>query len=390
VTAAVTVVGGGIAGLVASIACAEAGAEVRLLEAHRELGGRARSSSGPFVTNLGPHALYCDGPWWAWLAARDLLPPMAKPPNTGARFRYGQKARRMPPLALVAKAARLRRVAAPIDLDFESWAAKRLGAEHTAMLAGAAGVFSFDADPGRLSAAFVWERLVRVNRVPSPARYVLGGWGSLVERLERCARALGVAIATRARVEALPAPPVIVATELEAARQLLGDDSLRWEGAQTVLLDVGLRAARADPFLVYDLEQAGFAERFSAHDASLAPPGQELIQAHMGQRPGEEAEDATGRLEQLLDTAFEDWRARTVWSRRQTMDGRHGALDLPGASWCDRPAVDRGGGVFLAGDMVAAPGLLSEVAFNSALEASRHALGLAPDSPPPPRQGEQS
>jgi phytoene dehydrogenase-like protein len=390
VTAAVTVVGGGIAGLVASIACAEAGAEVRLLEAHRELGGRARSSSGPFVTNLGPHALYCDGPWWAWLAARDLLPPMAKPPNTGARFRYGQKARRMPPLALVAKAARLRRVAAPIDLDFESWAAKRLGAEHTAMLAGAAGVFSFDADPGRLSAAFVWERLVRVNRVPSPARYVLGGWGSLVERLERCARALGVAIATRARVEALPAPPVIVATELEAARQLLGDDSLRWEGAQTVLLDVGLRAARADPFLVYDLEQAGFAERFSAHDASLAPPGQELIQAHMGQRPGEEAEDATGRLEQLLDTAFEDWRARTVWSRRQTMDGRHGALDLPGTSWCDRPAVDRGGGVFLAGDMVAAPGLLSEVAFNSALEASRHALGLAPDSPPPPRQGEQS
>jgi phytoene dehydrogenase-like protein len=63
---AITVISGGIAGLVASIACGEAGGRVRLFEAHRRLGGRARSSSGPFVTNLGPHALYCDGPWYAW------------------------------------------------------------------------------------------------------------------------------------------------------------------------------------------------------------------------------------------------------------------------------------------------------------------------------------
>jgi hypothetical protein len=103
VRAAVTVVGGGIAGLVASIACAEAGVEVRLFEAHRQLGGRARSSRGPFVTNLGPHALYCDGPWWAWLAERELLPAVAKPPFRGARFRHGQTAGRLPPLALVAK-----------------------------------------------------------------------------------------------------------------------------------------------------------------------------------------------------------------------------------------------------------------------------------------------
>ena len=46
----------------------------------------------------------------------------------------------------------------------------------------------------------------------------------------------------------------------------------------------------------------------------------------------------------------------------------------PGTSWRDRPAVDRGDGVFLAGDMVAAPGLLSEVSWASALEAGRLAL----------------
>jgi protoporphyrinogen oxidase len=87
----------------------KAGAEVRLFEAHREMGGRACSSSGPFVTNLGPHALYCDGSWWAWLAEREPLPPVAKPSLTGVRFRHSQKAHRMPPLAIAAKAESLRR-----------------------------------------------------------------------------------------------------------------------------------------------------------------------------------------------------------------------------------------------------------------------------------------
>ena len=53
------------------------------------------------------------------------------------------------------------------------------------------------------------------------------------------------------------------------------------------------------------------------------------------------------------------------------MNGRTGALDPPGKSWRDRPAIDRGDGVFLAGDMVAAPGCLSEIAWASAVEAAR-------------------
>ena len=64
------------------------------------------------------------------------------------------------------------------------------------------------------------------------------------------------------------------------------------------------------------------------------------------------------------------------------MDARSGALDMPGTSWRDRPAVDRGDGVFLAGDMVAAPGLLSEVSWASAIEASRLALEAARASRP--------
>jgi phytoene dehydrogenase-like protein len=60
----ITVVGGGLAGMVAAITAAEQGAKVHLDEAHQTLGGRARSTSPPFVANDDPHALYDNGPLW--------------------------------------------------------------------------------------------------------------------------------------------------------------------------------------------------------------------------------------------------------------------------------------------------------------------------------------
>src|SRR5205807_4024991 len=111
-----------------------------------------------------------------------------------------------------------------------------------------------------------------------------------------------------------------------------------------------------------------------AQDPSLAPEDEQLVQAQMPVRPDERTEDAASRLEQLLDASFEHWRNRTTWRRRQVMDGRSGALDLPGTSWRDRPAIDRGNGVFLCGDQVAAPGCLSEVSFASAIEAATLAV----------------
>jgi hypothetical protein len=99
-----------------------------------------------------------------------------------------------------------------------------------------------------------------------------------------------------------------------------------------------------------------------------------LIQAQMPIRPGESVDSAASRLERLLDASFVGWRERETWRRRQVMNGRTGALDPPGKSWRDRPAIDRGDGVFLAGDMVAAPGCLSEIAWASAVEAANLAV----------------
>jgi phytoene dehydrogenase-like protein len=376
--ATITVIGGGLAGLTAAIACAEGGRRVRLLEAHETLGGRARSDSGPYKANFGPHVIYKDGPLWAWLAERDLLPAYAGPPLSGIRFRWQGKVRRTPPLGSVPAVLRLRGRRAPVDADFRSWVAAHSDERTAAMLSAAAGVYTFHHDPGELSAAFVWEHSVRVLLSPPPtARYLIGGWSALVGALKQRLRRLGVEVETGHRVDALSGGPTILATELGAARALLGDDSLAWPSADTVCIDLGLRRHRGDPFIVSDLDECGWVERFSAADPSLAPAGEELVQAQLPLRPGESADAAALRLERLLDASLPGWRERETWRRRQLMSGRTGPLDYPGKSWRDRPAIDRGGGVFLAGDMVAAPGLLSEVSWASAVEAARLAVAAS-------------
>src|SRR4051812_38503381 len=123
---------------------------------------------------------------------------------------------------------------------------------------------------------------------------------------------------------------------------------------------------------------AGRVERYPARGRTLAPEGHSLVQAQAGLRDGESMADGVRRLEALLDTGYRDWCEREVWRRRSVIEGRSGALDLPGKTWRDRPAIGRGDGVFLAGDMVAGPGLLSEGSFSRALEASRPAGGYAP------------
>ncbi len=368
----ITVVGGGIAGLTAAISCAEQGAPVVLLEAHEQLGGRARSLPGPYKANLGPHALLSGSPFWRWMGERNLLPPAVRPPLSGVRFRWQDDIRRVPAVGATIAALRLRGRSAPVELDFHTWAADHVGGDAASALACSAGVLTYYHDPGELSAAFLWEPLVRgLLTAPPTARFPIGGWSAIIDRMRDRAIELGVTIRSGERVRELPEAPVIVATELDDARMLLDDDTLTWKSGHAVCLDLALRSRRGDPFVVVDLQETGWVERYTASDRSLAPGGEELIQAQMPIRPAESVDSAAQRLEALLDATFTGWRERETWRRRQVMEGRTGALDMPGETWRDRPAIDRGGGVFVAGDMVAAPGILSEIAWASAVEASR-------------------
>jgi phytoene dehydrogenase-like protein len=380
----ITVIGGGFAGLTAAITAAEAGAKVTVHEAHHTLGGRARTAEGPYRTNEGPHALYNGGPHWAWLRQRDLIGALAPlPPLEAARLRLRHKGvlRRTPPLAML-KLLRRGARQAPVDVDFLTWATEQAGEEGARAAAHYSAVALFHHDPGALSAAFVQERLRRATKLPPEAHYPRGGWGNVIDRMAARAWNLGVRMETLSRVDTLPTDtPVVVATSLDAARRLLGDATLTWPSGRTTLLDLAVLTRRGDAFAVSDLDAPGWFERFTAQDRSLAPAGEQLVQGQIPIAPHETKADGIARAEQLLDLAFEGWRERVTWRQEAIANGRTGAVDLPGTSWRDRPAIDRGDGVYLAGDQVAASGVLSEVSFNSALTAvslalGRHALDL--------------
>lgn len=373
----VTVVGGGLAGLIAATECAEAGVPVQLLEARSRLGGRATTNPGEWHTNLGPHAFYAGGPMWDWLRARKLHAPYRRSHLTGVRLRWQGEVRSTPPTALL-RAVRAIRHEAPVDVDLRSWLTDRVDEETAAAVSGGAGVLTFDYDPGRLSAAFVWSRVRRILlKTPPVARYVVGGWGPVVHRLAAHARAAGVRIDANVKVDELPDGPVILAVDPPAARRLLGDNGLRANGPRTALLDVGLVARRGDPYLIVDLDEAAFVDRFSAVDKTLAPERRSLVQAMIGLRPDEPLEEGIGRIESVLDAGYRDWRNREVWRQRAVISEATGALDLPGSTWRDRPAIHQREHIWLAGDWVAAPGHLSEVSCTSALEAARAAQDLA-------------
>lgn len=91
--------------------------------------------------------------------------------------------------------------------------------------------------------------------------------------------------------------------------------------------------------------------------------------AKPGSRDDESLRDGQARLEEVLDDAFVGWREAEQWRRSALVQDSTGAVDLPGTSWTTRPSVDQGHGYFLAGDAVAAPGMLSEVSFASASQA---------------------
>jgi phytoene dehydrogenase-like protein len=363
------VVGGGLGGLVAAIIGVEAGLRVTVHEAKATLGGRAHSTDGPYVANWGPHALYADGSLWAWLEERDLLPEVVEPAlEAGVVFRVSGTIVDFP-VALFDAAHVLSQHVAPTDRAFGDWAEEIVGSDLARAVAGLAGVFSFHHDPAQLSAEFVLDRLSRVTSWPPSARFVVGGWRRLIDGLRGHAHALGVRFTLGTRVDTLPEPPVILAIPLRAASKLLGVEPPPPPATRTALLDLGLTAEPGDPYAIWDSDEAGWAETYTHRDPSLAPPGEHLVQAQLGMRPGETSAQAERRLEALLDVGYRGWRDRVTWRRRAVVSGESGALDLPGTSWIERPQVDRGAGVYVVGDAVAAPGLLSEVVQQAAARA---------------------
>jgi phytoene dehydrogenase-like protein len=358
-----TIVGAGLTGLTAAIEAAESGRRVTVVEAHSLPGGRARSLAAPFRANSGSHAIYVDGPWWAWLERRDATPPIVAAPRQAGLVRAGGRLGPWP--AELGETVAALPAEAPVEESLRAWLRRHVDATTAEAIIGVAFIFTFDHDPGRLSAAFAHQRLRRA--LAGGARYVVGGWSTLVGLLAERAADLGVRISTRTRLAALPAGPTILATSLAAARRLTGDRTLTWPGARVATIDLGLRSAGGPGwFRVLDLDDRIYAARYSLADPTLAPPGHDLIQIAAACAPDERKADAERRVQRLLDQSWPGWRAAVRWHRGAVRTHCTGALDLPGTTWHDRPAVRRGDTLAVATDQSAAPGLLAEVGITAA------------------------
>ncbi|WP_431912577.1 FAD-dependent oxidoreductase [Nonomuraea jabiensis] len=368
------IVGAGLTGLTAAVEAAERGWRVSVAEAHSRPGGRARTPAAPYRANLGAHAIYVDGPWWAWLERRGLTPPIVEAPHHAGLVRAGGRLGPWP--AELSQAIAALPAEAPAEESLRAWLLRHVDARTAEAIVGVVFIFTFDHDPGRLSAAFAHQRLRRA--LAGGVRYVTGGWSTLVDLLAARAAGLGAQIHTRTRVSALPTGPTILATSLATARRLTGDRSLTWPSARVTTVDVGLRAdGGPDWFRVTDVDNRIYAARYSLADPTLAPPGHELIQISAACAPGERKADAERRVQQLLDESWPGWRGAVEWYRSAVRTDCTGAIDLPGTAWHDRPAVSRGDGLTVATDQSAAPGLLAEVGISAAKLALRQ-LGVTP------------
>jgi len=368
------IVGAGLTGLTAAIEAAEGGWRVTVAEAHSRPGGRARSLAAPFRANDGPHAIYVDGPWWAWLERRGLTPPIAQAPRHASLVRAGGRLGPWP--AELSEAIAALPAEAPVQESFRAWLRQHVDAKTAEAIIGVVFIPTFDHDPGRLSAAFARQRLRRA--LAGGARYVAGGWSTLAGLLAERAASLGARVRTQTRVPALPAGPAILATSLATARQLTGDRSLTWPSARVATIDLGLRADAGPAwFRLIDLDDRIYAARYSLADPTLAPPGHELIQIAAACAPHERKTDAERRVQHLLDQSWPGWRAAVQWHRSAIRTHCTGAIDLPGTTWRDRPAISRGPTLMVATDQSAAPGLLAETGITAAQLAVQQ-LGETP------------
>lgn len=383
------VIGGGPAGLVAAARLAEGGVETVLLEAASSLGGRAASEwREGFFLNQGPHALYAGGPAMRELRALGIEPEWWNPTSPHSVLVRGGRVRRSP-----GGSFGLMRLLGPIlrgspgdlaGLSAAEWLRGSLRSER-ARAAGAAlvRVTTFVADQEALSADVAATQL-RLGLFPG-VRYLEGGWQSLVDALAAKAEGAGAALRTRAAArllhaeaggwtvgldeETLHADLLVVAVgDPEAAAKLLGEKAPAAPGpaAEVSVLDLGLRRLpRRTRRFALGIDQPAYLSRHSPPDRR---DGALLSLASYAREP-------RPRLEELADLVQPGWREQLVFDRfLPRMVPVTAIATAAGGGLAGRPAVERGDGLYLAGDWIGPEGWLVDAAIASGAAAAASAL----------------
>lgn len=403
----VNIVGGGIAGLIAAVRLARAGAQVSIFESAGAMGGRARTRQADgFFLNQGPHALYEGGafhrqltdlgipfsgrrtnapePRALWKGRMHALPRGAGSLLTTALFDAGEKLTYMRVMkGITAGATGAGTFGAWLD-------SQKLTPRLRASVEALARVTSYTHAPDMVSVAAMLDQ-IRLGL--AGVMYVDGGWASLVDGLMGAAQAHGAMLNSGAGVER-------VMVEGRRSRVILADGVERAADATILAVGPNEAAAMAPAVASLNVEAAeakairancvdlalscwpkearqfvlGIDQSFylSLHSeaAKLAPEGGAVVHLARYLGPGEAPQkDAISELEDLADKAIPGWRALEV--KRQELRGMvvsnavvRADRARPGVELADAP------GLFIAGDWVGDEGMISDTSAASAAKAA--------------------
>lgn len=383
------VIGGGPAGLVAATRLAEGGVETTVLEAASHPGGRAASERREgFFLNQGPHALYAGGAAMGELRSMGIELAWWNPTSPNSVFVRDGKPKRSPGgvlgMAPLLKQLLRRSPEELAGLSTSEWLRQTLRSEKSRAAAAAlVRVTSFVADQQSLSADAAATQL-RLGLSPG-VRYLEGGWQSLVNALAAKAEGAGATLRTRAGArmlhpeagvwtvaldeETLHADVLVVAVgEPDDAAKLLGEKVPAAPGpaAELSVLDLGLRSLprRTRRFAL----GIGAPTYLSRHSPPDHRDGALLSLASYAREP-------RPALETMADTVQPGWRDRLVFDRFLPRMVPVSAITTPATGGLGgRPAVDRGDGLYLAGDWVGPEGWLVDAAIASGAAAAAAAL----------------
>ncbi len=403
----VSIVGGGIAGLIAAVELARSGMKVRLFESAADLGGRARTRDvDGFLLNQGPHALYRLG------ALKRELDRLAISYSGGRALGGTRQAIREGKLHdLPISAASL-----AMTSLFRIRDKLAFGGVFKAITDGATGEGSFShwLDRQKLSPV-LRQSLEALGRLTSYANgsdvvsaaamldqirlglggtlYLDGGWSTIIVGLAEAARKDGAELNTGASVERVlveGARSVVVladGTRAEADATLLALGP--HEAAKLAPTVSGLAAAarEAIPVRANTLDLALKRMPEKAHDfalgidgpfylslhsnsAKLAPKGGAVVHVAKYLPAGEGPQrNAIEELEGIAVLGMPGWRELEV--RRQELRGM--TVSNAFVRWDrKRPAVAVADapGLFIAGDWVGDHGMIADAAAASAVEAA--------------------
>ncbi|MDJ0788520.1 MAG: FAD-dependent oxidoreductase [Myxococcota bacterium] len=427
----IAVVGGGIAGLTAAtLAAREVGAEasVDLFESVSEWGGRARTREDEgFHFNMGPHALYQDGPAEAVLAELGVAPE-GSPPDISRGLAWCEGRAQVFPagaaslisttllsagekLRLGRKLAGLSKLdAAPWDgrslRDFleATFPTKRLRCVFEAVVR----LSTYAHAPEQLSAGTAIRQVQ--GALGGGVRYLDGGWQPMVDAIAAKAREAGANLHAGARARTLEPvgsdsgsgrpdsgwrvgfgegrseefDAVVLAMGPSEINGLFGgSDPTFAEWAERSLpvraacFEIGL-SRLPDPRRPFALgiDEPTYLSVHSLSARGLAPEGGALIHAARYLAPDEKPERAEleEQLGRQLDALQPGWRDHVV-TKKVLADLRvahavptaamGGLAGRPGVRVAHRP------GLYVAGDWVGDTGWLVDASFASGREAAR-------------------